>query len=213
MTDSLGVRYEKLFEDILVPAAALLQSHIANVLSGVERVDAISARAKSPTRFAGKALKLDDSGNLKYSDPLNQIQDQIGARITVLYLSDIPLVKSIIDDFYLSIEWQLKRPENDSEFGYFGEHFILRLPDDAIPDGTEDVAPKFFELQIKTIYQHAWSECHHDIGYKAPRELTSYERRQMAFSAAQSWGADQIFLKLADDLVSSNDNEGKASTE
>ena len=112
-----------------------------------------------------------------------------------LYLSDVTEIKKIIDGYFQAIEWQVKEPDKSEEFGYFGEHFILRLPDDVIPEGFEDEAPKFFELQIKTIFQHAWSECHHDIGYKAPRELTSHERRQMAFSAAQSWGADQIFLE------------------
>lgn len=207
MTENIAERYERLYETVLIPAAADLQSYIANVLTGADRIDSVSARAKSPERFAGKALNLDESGKLKYSDPISQIQDQIGARITVLYLSDVPIVKSIIDEHFPAIEWQIKQPDSAAEFGYFGEHFILRLPDDVIPEGTEDISPKFFELQIKTIFQHAWSECHHDIGYKAPRPLTSHERRQMAFSAAQSWGADQIFLQLADGLIIEPDND------
>jgi ppGpp synthetase/RelA/SpoT-type nucleotidyltranferase len=115
-------------------------------------------------------------------------------------------VKSAIEAYFHAIEWIEKKPENDSEFGYFGEHYTLNIPDDAIPEGLEDRCPKFFELQIKTLFQHAWSEAHHDIGYKAPRELTSLEVRQMAFSAAQAWGADQIFLQLAKDLNPNNDH-------
>ena len=207
MTENLADRYEARFTNVLAPAAEKLQSYIRGILEGAERVDSVSARGKSPERFADKALKLDDKMNLKYTDPLNQIQDQIGARITVLYLSDLPKIKDIIDDYFTAIEWQAKQPEKSEEFGYFGEHFILRLPDDVVPHGLETEAPHFFELQIKTIFQHAWSECHHDIGYKAPRALTSHERRQMAFSAAQSWGADQIFLELANTLVPPPNND------
>lgn len=207
MTSNLAELYENRFAQILTPTATKLQSYIKDILDGVERVDAVSARGKSPERFAAKALKVDGDGNLKYTDPINQIQDQIGARITVLYLSDLPKIKDIIEGYFTYIEWQAKQPEKSEEFGYFGEHFILRLPDDVIPSGLEAEAPHFFELQIKTIFQHAWSECHHDIGYKAPRDLTAHERRQMAFSAAQSWGADQIFLELANALVPPADND------
>lgn len=207
MTANIADLYKTRFTNILAPAAENLQNHIKAILDGAERVDSVSARAKSPERFAAKALKLDDNDTLKYTDPLNQIQDQIGARITVLYLSDLPKIKVIIDDYFSAIEHQAKQPEKSEEFGYFGEHYILRLPDDVIPDGLENDAPHFFELQIKTIFQHAWSECHHDIGYKAPRELTPHERRQMAFSAAQSWGADQIFLELANTLVPPASND------
>lgn len=205
MSVSLAETYEALYNEVLLRVAKLLESHIESHLNEVDRIDRVSARAKSPDRFLEKATKVDENGAQKYSNPLVQIQDQIGARVTVLYLSDVPHVKSAIQNYFHAIEWQEKRPERDSEFGYFGEHYILGIPDDAIPDGLEERCPKFFELQIKTLFQHAWSEAHHDIGYKAPRKLTSLEIRQMAFSAAQAWGADQIFLQLANELAPTND--------
>jgi ppGpp synthetase/RelA/SpoT-type nucleotidyltranferase len=76
------------------------------------------------------------------------------------------------------------------------------VPEDAIPDGLEECAPDFFELQIKTLFQHAWSESSHDIAYKPPRPLTSLEHRNLALSAAQAWGADQIFDQLGKALTS-----------
>src|SRR3990170_1291692 len=200
MSTSLAENYGALYNEVLLKAAELLERHIESHLDAVDRIDRVSARAKSPDRFLAKAEKVDEDGQLKYSNPLAQIHDQIGARVTVLYVSDVPNVKAAIQDYFHAIEWQEKKPESDSEFGYFGEHYILDIPDDTIPAGLEDRCPKFFELQIKTLFQHAWSEAHHDIGYKAPRKLTSLEIRQMAFSAAQAWGADQIFLQLVSEL-------------
>jgi ppGpp synthetase/RelA/SpoT-type nucleotidyltranferase len=104
------------------------------------------------------------------------------------------------------VEWTEKKPESDMEFSYFGEHYVLKIPDDVVPDGLEDRTPEFFELQIKTLFQHAWSETSHDIGYKAPRDLNSLERRKLAFSAAQAWGADQIFKELEADIVANDDD-------
>jgi len=62
-------------------------------------------------------------------------------------------------------------------------------------------APEFFELQIKTLFQHAWAEAEHDLGYKPPKPLTSIQKRKMAFTAAQAWGADQIFDELSRELA------------
>ena len=53
-----------------------------------------------------------------------------------------------------------------------------------------------FELQVRTLYRHAWSEAEHDIGNKPGRKLTKIEKRNFAFTAAQSWGADPIFQEL-----------------
>jgi putative GTP pyrophosphokinase len=54
----------------------------------------------------------------------------------------------------------------------------------------------FFELQLKTLFQHAWSEADHDLGYKPSAELSLDQKRRLAFTAAQAWGADLIFDEL-----------------
>jgi hypothetical protein len=38
------------------------------------------------------------------------------------------------------------------------------------------------------------------LGYKPSVDLTSEQRRKLAFTAAQAWGADQIFEELRADL-------------
>ena len=164
-------------------------------------IDRIAARSKSVDRFIAKSEKK-VGGKRKYSDPLVQIQDQIGARIVVFYLRDVDVVAARINDHLRKIETQAIVPDSEAEFGYFGRHFVLFLPselfDDEVP---QDQAPKFFELQIKTLYQHAWAEANHDLSYKPPEDLSSDDKRKIAFTAAQSWGADQIFDDLFGRLV------------
>jgi ppGpp synthetase/RelA/SpoT-type nucleotidyltranferase len=198
--------------DSLTAIAERLQKFLKGTLDGIERIDSITARAKNPDRYFQKAVKVDSTtGDRKYSDPKHEIQDQVGARITVFYLSDVEKVRSEIVRHMRFIEEASKSPLSDSEFGYFGLHFILSLPEDVVAEHEEEMATDFFELQIKTLFQHAWSEAHHDLGYKSLRDLTTEERRKVAFTAAQAWGADTIFEELSRSL-GLNDNEPQAAS-
>lgn len=198
---NLELAYRERFDSILAPLAARLENHLRDVVKGLPHIDRVTARGKSVDRFLAKAEKVVNRRR-KYSDPLVQIQDQIGARIVVFYLRDVDVVASRINEHLRKIETKDIVPDSESEFGYFGRHFILFLPselfDAAIP---QERAPKFFELQIKTLYQHAWAEANHDLAYKPTEELSSDDKRKIAFTAAQSWGADQIFDDLFGRLV------------
>ena len=70
------------------------------------------------------------------------------------------------------------------------------IPEAILPVGPSGSFPKFFELQIRTLFQHAWAEAEHDVGYKPTQPLKLEERRKIAFTAAQAWGADTIFQEL-----------------
>jgi len=192
LKDTYTLRREK----ILVPLAARVEDHLKNLLGSFARIDHISARAKSVDRFLGKAAKL-ENGKPKYEDPLNQIQDQVGARIVTFYASDVERIRLEIEKYFKYIESQKIVLESEKEFGYEGRHFILFVPEDLIDDTvSRDESVELFELQIKTLFQHAWSEAEHDLGYKPSVKLTSDQNRRLAFTAAQAWGADQIFDEM-----------------
>ncbi|WP_244619298.1 hypothetical protein [Rhizobium sp. 18055] len=76
-----------------------------------------------------------------------------------------------------------------------------------MPDWPSDLVPNFFEIQVKTLFQHAWSEANHDLGYKPESDrLTSDQNRLLAFASAQAWGADRAFDELFIDLHSTRKN-------
>ena len=199
-------QFASLRENYLVSIAAELETHITELLveEGVSRVDRVSARAKEVDSFLRKLDKTNYDGSQKYSNPFVQIQDQIGARVTVFYESDVGRVSTLlVNKYFRSIEYIDKIPDTDWEFGYFGRHFILALPTDVMPDSFEDIdgLPQFFELQIKTLFQHAWSEANHDLGYKKPeREEPEQLKRRLAFASAQAWGADRLFQELHSEI-------------
>jgi putative GTP pyrophosphokinase len=190
--------YQARYDAVLTPLAASLTGELQGYLKGQVRVDRIQARAKSVERFVAKAEKANEDGSAKYTHPLNQIQDQIGARIVVFYLSDVERISKIVEEYFRPVEVRRLVPESEWQFGYFGKHYVLIFPAELIKDEWDkDKIPQFFELQIKTMFQHAWSEANHDLGYKpGSRELAVDEIRSLAFASAQAWGADRMFDEL-----------------
>lgn len=117
------------------------------------------------------------------------------------FTNDVEPTSQCIQRYFQHIEKKLKEPESEAEFGYFGKHYVLALPSDCIPTHlTVEQAPEVFELQVRTLFQHAWSEAEHDLAYKPTHALTSEQKRRFAFTAAQAWGADLIFQGLFSEL-------------
>lgn len=189
--------YRLRHDKALTPIAGSLATYLKDLLKGIQRIDRVSTRPKSIDRFVAKATKLKDE-RPKYDDPLHQIQDQIGARIITFYLEDVPRVAGAVLPYFHAIERQKIVPEREWEFGYFGQHYILMLPTDVVDSSIDKaLVPEFFELQIKTLFQHAWSEAEHDVGYKpGSQPLEADQLRQLAYTSAQAWGADRMFNEL-----------------
>ena len=195
--------YAERYNKVLIPLSHRLESYLREVFGGVARIDRISARPKSIDRFVSKAAAKLEDGREKYREPLEQIQDQVGARVTVLFKQDVETAAKLAAAHLRYVESRDIEPEAVYEFSYFGRHFVSLLPDDVLDD-TWDKAliPGFFELQIKTVFQHAWSEASHDVGYKPLLgELSRDDRRALAFASAQAWGADKAFADIFEQLT------------
>ena len=188
--------YKKRYKDYLQPLAAQIEKSLQEYFNEEQRIDRIVSRAKSVDRFIDKAIREVD-GKPKYVDPLNQIQDQVGARIVTYYLDDLQRIEKGVRKYFRPIESQDVVPESESEFGYFGKHLVLFVPKEfLVAPPSKETCPCFFELQIKTLFQHAWGEANHDLGYKPPWEWSSEDKRRIACASAQAWGADMIFNDL-----------------
>jgi len=194
--------YEQRYTNVLVPLAEKLETLIDELVMDYPRIDRVIARAKEVGSFIDKANNKEEDGSNKYSDPINQIQDQIGARIITHYLFDVIPIRKIIKDYFGPKEEKYHVPDSAKEFDYEGFHYILFIPRDLLtPDLPKEHCPRFFELQIKTLFQHAWAESSHNLIYKPPKPLTYLQEKKGAFASAQAWGADRIFDDLTKELI------------
>ena len=181
-------------KQLLANLAENLQRDTIETLMGIKHIDRVVFRAKDETSFLRKAA----DPKKKYQYPLIQIEDQVAGRIIVFFLEDIEIVIKALSKLFNDIESVRKEPSNEREFGYESHHLICMIPPQCEPHGWNSQAdmPRTFELQIRTLFMHAWAEPQHDAGYKPDLELPREIRREWAWAAAAAWGADQALQRV-----------------
>jgi putative GTP pyrophosphokinase len=196
MADSLSEAYER-NRILLVAAAAALEHGVRDALEGVPHVDRVIFRAKETKSFVAKAQ--DQTVKPPYSSPLVEIEDQIAGRVLVFGLPDIEKITERLSGTFTYVESSRRRPAKDEEFGYETHHVICMIPPEVMTQewrAKADELPTTFELQIRTLFMHAWAEPQHDLAYKASADLPPRVRRELAWVAASAWGADQAFERV-----------------
>ena len=158
---------------------------------------AVEHRVKAEKSLAGKLERKGDSYNT-----LEDITDILGCRIVCFLSDEIDKIGQKVEENFV-VEWEQSSDKRalikEDTFGYLSLHYICSLPfGDKWPD---EICGKKFEIQIRTILQHAWAAIHHDIGYKSdfgvPREIN----RQFARLAGLLELADDEFVRARDNMV------------
>ena len=166
---------------------------IADIKEKLAKADisvvAVESRVKTEKSLAGK-LELKGS---KYAS-LKDITDIVGVRVITYYIDDVDKVASAVERLW-EIDWdnsvdKRKLHQIDS-FGYMSLHYICR------PAGS----PYRFEVQIRTLLQHAWANLYHDTGYKSGVEIPREYLRNMNRLAGMLELADEQFSRIRTELT------------
>ena len=152
-------------------------------------VAAMESRVKTESSLEGK-LELKGS---KYQS-LKDLTDILGLRVITFYIDDVDKVASALERLFV-IDWdnsidKRKAHEIDS-FGYLSLHYVCSLPD----------FPYRFEVQMRTLLQHAWANMNHDTGYKSGVEIPIRYRRSMSRLAGMLELVDEEFSKMRSELT------------
>lgn len=158
--------------------------------------DRVSARVKKWVSLKAKANKKVD-GSWMYPNPWEDVHDIIGVRITTLHSTEIPHVIDAIDDVFQVVRSIDKTAQTrvSGGFGYGSHHLILRV--DKRAERLREYEGQLFEVQIRTVLQHAWAEFEHDIRYKRTTELDPQIDRAFTLTAGLIELADQQFDQIA----------------
>lgn len=152
-------------------------------------VAAIESRVKAADSLAGK---LELKGH-KYNS-LADLTDILGLRVITFYIDDVDKVASAVERLF-TIDWEntvdkRKIHEIDS-FGYLSLHYICSIPG----------FPYRFEIQMRTLLQHAWANMDHDTGYKSGVEIPKRYLRNMSRLAGMLELVDDEFSKIRIELT------------
>ena len=152
-------------------------------------VAAIEGRVKTEKSLAGK-LELKGA---KYAS-LADITDILGLRVITFYLDDVGKVASVVDRLF-KVDWDnsvdKRRAHEIDTFGYMSLHYIC---------STEGF-PYRFEIQMRTVLQHAWANMNHDTGYKSGVEVPREYLRNLNRLAGMLELADEQFSQIRNDLA------------
>ena len=151
-------------------------------------VASIESRVKEEKSLVGK-LELKGA---KYGS-LADITDIFGMRIITFYVDDVDKVASVVERLF-EIDWDnsvdKRKIHEVDRFGYMSLHYICRHPD----------FPFRFEVQMRTILQHAWANMNHDTGYKTDVEVPVEYMRNMNRLAGMLELVDEQFSRIRTEI-------------
>ena len=178
MRDELRAAYEERLP-ILHELAANLERETRRQLDGMPHIDRISFRAKEVESFLDKVLerRIDPP----YEEPLIEVEDQVGGRILVFFVSDVAPAREQAERLFTPVEAVLRRPESYNVFDYESFHAIYGIPPPIKPAdwGERDDLPRR-------------SSCRSELSFstRTPSRSTTSptsRRHRRAKTSAASW--------------------------
>ena len=192
LTDLRLAEYDESLEDykkIEIIVAELLEKTLED---GGIRPMQIAHRIKTRDSVAEKLERKSE----KYPS-VNVMNDLIGFRIICYFTEQVDqmaaLVEKVLDvDPVLSTD--KRKTMAPTAFGYLSLHYICRLPKgEGYP---EKLTEYTFEIQFRTVLQHAWAEIEHDLGYKTEFGIPLDVRREFSRIAGLLEIADESFMVI-----------------
>ena len=206
MMQELDPHSQKLLEQYnhLLPVYTQMEKVIPERLKGIFDdagiiVAALEHRVKTEKSLAGK-LKLKGG---KYKD-IFDITDLVGIRVITFYIDDVDKVASIVERLF-DVDWEnsidkRKAHEIDS-FGYLSLHYICRIPESVYSNPEYPELNRIrFEVQMRTVLQHAWANMNHDTGYKSGVEIPKVYLRNLSRLAGMLELVDDEFSRIRREL-------------
>lgn len=183
--------YEGLCKTVGAIIESLLRSNKIDFLS-------VTTRAKTIDSFSEKC---DRKG---YAKPIEEITDLAGIRIITFIEEDAVRAGNLITEtFNIHKEKCLDKSTElkVDQFGYRSFHYICDLGENRVklPE-FKGYADLFFEVQVRTVLQHAWAEIEHDRNYKLAGVLPAALQRRLYLIAGMLEIADREFNSVAAEL-------------
>jgi putative GTP pyrophosphokinase len=186
--------------DVLSAFGPVIEGMVTELVAAAGiRAHSVVHRIKSKTSFR---RKLSEKGEAYGT--IDDMHDLLGVRVITYFPDEVDAVARIVErEFDVDIRNSVdKRALLDPDrFGYLSLHYVCAL-NEARSALTEHkrFGDLHFEVQIRSILQHAWAEIEHDRGYHTEGVVPRGVRRRFSQLAGLLELADAQFRQIRDEL-------------
>ena len=156
----------------------------------------ISFRTKEIQSIIKKIQRKSKERPYTYDD----LRDKLGVRVVCPFLSDLDIVDSIIGTSFTVRKIEKKKEQIDfNRLDYQSNHYDVSIKTDIIDFDDSDF---IFEIQVRTMNQHAWANSAHILYYKQDIELPDEMKHRIYRLLSLYELADEEFSKVNEYLKS-----------
>ena len=189
--DSYADRYEE-FQALAETAEKFVEESLQDHNYSLHTV---AGRAKSPSSLRFKVLQKG------YTDPASQLTDVLGVRVITYFSIEVDRIVERLRPL-LTVREHLDRRAKlveSGKFGYRSVHIVGQLSKRSLKE-VPDLKGRVFEIQIRSLLDHAWAEIEHEIVYKSGIEFPEGVPRRFSAIAASFELLEDDFLRLRGDI-------------
>lgn len=209
-------RVESLLVERLAPVAATPGSSVQAITSRVKARASLQRKLARPDRTYAR---------------LEEVTDLVGLRVVAAFEDALESIAAFVEGTFvvdLARSADKARALHSTQFGYRSLHYVCVIPDGILSKVDAERAERAdradgrggpdarlprelrFEIQIRTILQHAWAEIEHDLGYKGADAVPEPVRRRFSRLAGLMEIADAEFVAIRRDLADYRDAIARA---
>jgi ppGpp synthetase/RelA/SpoT-type nucleotidyltranferase len=200
----IGPDFHRYYEErcgVLEDLGPVIERLIQELLRA-NQIEAHSVRHRIKTK---ESLKRKVGRKDASYEGLDEVHDLLGIRVITFFPDEVDRVAGVINaEFQIDPKNSVdKRALLDPDrFGYLSLHYVAslnqrraKLTEHTRFDGWK------FEIQIRSILQHAWAEIEHDLGYHTAGAIPDSFRRRFSRLAGLLEIADDEFETLRDEVA------------
>ncbi len=163
-------KYEKL--------GKIIYKFISDFITEYEILPTTSYRTKELISIVKKVDKKSKEGK-QYS--YHDIKDKLGIRIICAFQEEMTIIDEFIAKYFNIIKAEYKQTELDfNKLDYISNHYDVTIKNNVKRfKRLVEFNDLVFEIQVRTLNQHAWSNAAHYLTYKQDTELPKKSKRKI----------------------------------
>lgn len=194
----------KIDEPLYSELGKLVYSFIKKEITAFEILPEISCRTKELLSIIKKIKKK----NLKKEYDYSMLNDKLGVRIICTFKEDMNKVDEFIKESFEVRSTEYKSEKLDfNRLDYISNHYDVVIKP-SVPFFSKHTRYDnlVFEIQVRTLNQHAWSNTAHSLSYKQEAEIADGLKRRVYRLLSLYEIADDEFSSVNNALINHPDN-------